>query len=274
MGIGERQFRGFTLIELLVVISIIALLIGILLPALSAAREQAIRIKCATQARGFVQSMHILAQDYDQHIPDTTNAASNDGKRWYEADQISAVPWSGIKAAFDDLKDRGMPEEYFYCPSNPQLHEDWRPFWSSGNPGQQIQIGYNIFAGRASAAYKKTTHPLGNDGWANEIGGLEEVPDGQLAFPLRLEDQPFYDVAVGDIANSWNGDFDSAPSGEWSNHIDGLEEVAGYANSGPGGANIGYIDGHTEWRPERELGQDEPDKGRRQYRWGSGSIYF
>lgn len=61
----KRNTSGFTLIELLVVISIIALLVGILLPALSAARETARGVVCQTHLKNLSTAFVAYATDHD-----------------------------------------------------------------------------------------------------------------------------------------------------------------------------------------------------------------
>ncbi len=64
-----KRTHGFTLIELLVVISIIALLVSILLPALSAARSTARAIQCSAAMRQIGQAWHNFSLDHDDRGP-------------------------------------------------------------------------------------------------------------------------------------------------------------------------------------------------------------
>jgi len=70
MAVGRRN-SAFTLIELLVVVAIIALLISILLPSLSRAREQARTTMCLTRIGQLGTAFLTYAEDYDEVFPFT-----------------------------------------------------------------------------------------------------------------------------------------------------------------------------------------------------------
>lgn len=68
MNYHQRKNRGFTLIELLVVIGIIGILAGLLLPALSHARERGRAVKCSSNLKQVGLAMMMYVEDH-QHYP-------------------------------------------------------------------------------------------------------------------------------------------------------------------------------------------------------------
>ena len=169
--------NGFTLIELLVVISIIALLIGILLPALGAARRSAQRIVCGSNLRQWATLSVSFASDHQGAMPQCFSPDDIGGGRRGVFDRLNfdtdddpekfGTPWQ-------TLEDYGLN---FEMATDPEV---WGDF-----PAQEYD---------AEAAALYGNGPPANGGpWGNMIlirymyiGGLENFtnpPDGSTPGP-------------------------------------------------------------------------------------------
>lgn len=237
----ESRRRGFTLIELLVVVAIIAVLISILLPSLSEAREQGKVAKCVANLKMTLTATHSYFNDSNDVFPFMVKASGICS--WSYAGQKTDDYWKGpaggsfyfepkdkvmnrhiLNVALDTLDVNTKPES-LHCPSDKQSNQrkyidpnDTTPISSWDDVG--LSYHYNLY----SIIDVGPGSPWKNDGWA--VRGRALVRESQAGFSGRFT--LLFEDAV-----------------DWS--LYDLTQEIGYHRKFSKHA-AGYLDAHAEYR--------------------------
>ncbi len=226
-GGGRTRGRAFTLIELLVVISIIALLVAILVPALSQAKELARRATCAANLHGIGRGLSVYesANGVYPHVPLNGAGWGVEIGTSRDLDPSDGVPndRNPTSCLFLLVREDNCPEDMFFCPSTDEKAAAANPrMWD--------------FADGTAVSYSLMC----------PYGPIREFDDGDRMRPIMADASPYFDPATG-----LRNEVDVV---DWTDSAGSPGGAGNSPNHAGKGQNVATPGGSTSWRTRADMG--------------------
>jgi prepilin-type processing-associated H-X9-DG protein/prepilin-type N-terminal cleavage/methylation domain-containing protein len=235
---APRSDCAFTLVELLVVIGVIAILAGLLLPALHGARGRTQGVACLNNQRQLALAWLLYADEHEDALPYNLGAAetaqtvaAGEYRNWvnnvmsWELDAENTNAAQTVRGGLGPYVS-GVASVY-RCPVDFVLSDLQR---QAGWEARTRSVSMNAMMGDAGTFTTRGTNV--NNPYYRQFFRLGEVPDPARLF-VFIEEHP-------DSIN--DGYFINRPN--WYGNPEWLDLPASYHN---GGANLTFADGHAEY---------------------------
>jgi prepilin-type processing-associated H-X9-DG protein len=217
------------------VIGIIALLIGLLMPSLTRARVQAMKVVCASNLRVAGQAAFNYASQHKGRLPMHRGMAQG---HWL---------WDMPLATRDAMLRYGTHRRTMYCPSNPELDTD--SHWTFGNPNPVWVAGHFWLIMRADGRLQSVSSGVRQGlTFATYPGETRKTWVVSVNEKRSSEREVATDVVIRDNSSGrWGG-----IPGSWPHfHIHNSSHLDRAAQ--PAGGNILFLDGHVTWRNFKDM---------------------